>query len=152
MTEIAELTTAFPVGANTTLDQAAMFDLLNVSGGWDQRYRQLLLVAKSIPNIPNELKCPEFEVSGCESKIWLICYYDNNGKFHFAVDSESRIVKALVITILAAVNHESADMICDFQVAYYLDHLGFRQHITPSRANGLLAVWKKMSDFCANYA
>ncbi len=152
MSELSAFTLKYPVGSGTVLDDHEIKRLLNQAGGWDQRYRQLLLLAKSIPSIPDELRKNEFEVHGCESKTWLLCYNDEYGKFHFAVDSESRIVKALAITILAAVNHQPADMICDFQVAYYLEHLGFQQHITPSRANGLLAVWKKMSDFCAVHA
>lgn len=152
MSELSAFVLNYPVGSGTTLDDAEIKQLLNQAGSWDQRYRQLLLLAKSIPSVPDALKHTEFEVHGCESKTWLLCYNDQEGRFHFAVDSESRIVKALAITILAAVNHQPADMICKFQVAYYLEQLGFQQHITPSRANGLLAVWKKMSDFCAVHA
>ena len=134
MSELSAFALQYPVGSGTVLDDTEIKRLLNQAGGWDQRYRQLLLLAKSIPSIPDDLKKKEFEVHGCESKTWLLCYNDKNGTFHFAVDSESRIVKALAITILAAVNHQPADMICGFQVAYYLEHLGFQQHITPSRA------------------
>lgn len=149
MTDFMEFAVQYPVGAGSELDERHIRQLLTDSKSWDERYRQLLQLTKCVPSIPESLRQPNNEVSGCESRVWLLLYRDNSGLCHFAVDSESRIVKALLITLLAVVNHKPADKIQLIQVASYLDGLGFAQHITPSRTNGLQAVWKKMSDFCA---
>lgn len=152
MTELIDYAMQYPVGAGSELDEPHIRQLLADAKSWDARYRQLLQLTKQVPSIPDSLRQPNNEVSGCESRVWLLLYRDNSGLCHFAVDSESRIVKALLITLLAAVNHKPADKIQLIQVASYFDELGFAQHITPSRTNGLQAVWKKMSDFCALFA
>ncbi|ACQ91899.1 MAG: SufE family protein [Tolumonas sp.] len=152
MTELFDFTVHFPVGAGTALDENHVRQLLADANSWEERYRQLLLLAKQVPSVPQLWRHPDHEVGGCESRVWLLLCRDDAGKYHFAVDSESRIVKALLITILAAANHQTADKIHRIQVASYLAELGFAQHITLSRTNGLQAVWKKMSDFCASFA
>jgi SufE protein probably involved in Fe-S center assembly len=152
MTDWIEFTTQYPVGAGTELDEQHIRQLLAGGKSWDERYRQLLQLSKQVPSMPVQWRHPDHEVSGCESRVWLLLCKDESGQCHFAVDSESRIVKALLITLLAAVNHQPADKIQLIQVASYFDELGFAQHITPSRTNGLQAVWKKMSDFCAVFA
>lgn len=149
MTDWIDFTVHFPVGAGTALDEQHIHQLLTGTNSWEERYRQLLQLAKQVPSMPQLWRHPDNEVSGCESRVWLLFCRDESGQYHFAVDSESRIVKALLITLLAAVNHQSADKIQQIQVASYLAELGFAQQITPSRTNGLQAVWKKMSDFCA---
>ncbi len=152
MTEWFDFTVHFPVGAGTALDEDYIRQRLTGASSWEERYRQLLLLAKQVPPVPQPWRHPDNEVSGCESRVWLLLCRDDAGKYHFAVDSESRIVKALLITILAAANHQTADKIHMIQVASYLAELGFAQHITLSRTNGLQAVWKKMSDFCTLFA
>ena len=152
MTDWIDFTAQYPVGAGTELDEQSIHQLLAGAKSWDERYRLLLQLTKQVPAIPTLWRHPDNEVSGCESRVWLLLYKDESGRCHFAVDSESRIVKALLITLLAAVNHQPADKIQLIQVASYFDELGFAQHITPSRTNGLQAVWKKMSDFCAGFA
>lgn len=152
MTDWIDFTLQYPVGVGTALDEQHIRQLLAGAKSWEERYRQLLQLAKQVPVMPSLWRQPDNEVSGCESRVWLLLYKDGAGRCHFAVDSESRIVKALLITLLAAVNHQPADKIQLIQVASYFDGLGFAQHITPSRTNGLQAVWKKMSDFCAAFA
>lgn len=149
MTDLSDLAQHYPAGAGTVLDENYIRQLLTNAHSWEERYRQLLLLTRQVPALPAEWRQTEFEVSGCESRVWLLLYKDHNGLYHFAADSESRIVKALLITLLAAVNHQPADRIQRIQVASYFGELGFAQHLTPSRTNGLAAVWKKMSDFCA---
>ena len=152
MTEWTDFNIRFPVGADTDLDENRIQQLMSDARSWEERYRQLLLLTKNVPSIPNEWRQSGNEVRGCESHVWLLCYKDDAGKFHFSVDSDSRIVKALLITILAAVNHQPADKLQRIQVVSYIDKLGFTQHISPSRTNGLLAAWKIMNDFCSSFA
>ncbi len=152
MTEWADFTLGYPVGAGTDLDENHVLQIMSHARSWEERYRQLLLLTKQVPSVPEIWRHSENEVSGCESRVWLLLYKDDEGKCHFAVDSDSRIVKALLITILAAINHQSADKIQRIQVVSYLDKLGFTQHLSPSRTNGLLAAWKIMNDFCASFA
>lgn len=149
MTDLSDLAIHYPVGAGMALDEHHIRQLLTNAHSWEERYRQLLQLTRQVPAFPPEWRQTEFEVSGCESRVWLVLYKDEEGLYHFAVDSESRIVKALLITLLAVVDHQPADKIQRIQVASYFAELGFAQHITPSRTNGLVAVWKKMSDFCA---
>jgi cysteine desulfuration protein SufE len=149
MTDWSAFTQQYPVGEGSNIDEPVLRQLLKNTNSWEERYRQLLQLSKQVPAIPFAWRQPENEVSGCESRVWLLSYKDDFGKYHFAVDSESRIIKSLLITLLALANHKTADKIQQIQVASYFAELGFAQNISPSRSNGLHAVWKKMSDFCA---
>jgi len=152
MTDWSDFVQQYPVGDDSALDESALRQLLQSTKSWEDRYRQLLQLAKQVPAIPLEWRLSDNEVSGCESRVWLLSYRDSAGKYHFAVDSESRIVKSLLITLLALANHKTADKIQQIQVASYFAELGFAQNLSPSRSNGLNAVWKKMSDLCAEIA
>ena len=97
MTDWIEFTTQYPVGAGTELDEQHIRQLLAGAKSWDERYRQLLQLSKQVPSIPVQWRHPDHEVSGCESRVWLLLCKDESGRCHFAVDSESRIVKALLM-------------------------------------------------------
>lgn len=107
--------------------------------GWDEKYRQIMLAGKSLAKIDDDKKTPEYEISGCESQVWLEITIQQ-GKMQFNADSNSKIVRGLLALIFAALNAQSIEYIQQFDLTDYLQKLGLSRHLSPSRSNGLLAV------------
>ncbi|UTM57868.1 cysteine desulfurase sulfur acceptor subunit CsdE [Photobacterium sp. CCB-ST2H9] len=109
------------------------------AGGWEDRYRQVIQLGKQLPALPDALKEDEVKVSGCESQVWLVKRCEN-GRYHFAADSDARIVKGLICLVLAAYEGKSAEQILGFDIDAYFEQLGLLAHLSPSRSNGLKAI------------
>ncbi|MFU2316101.1 cysteine desulfurase sulfur acceptor subunit CsdE [Rahnella sp. PCH160] len=107
---------------------------------WEDRYRQLILLAKSLPALDISLRTPENELSGCENRVWLGAEKAENGTMHFYGDSEGRIVKGLLAVLLTAVEGKTpADILKRDPLALF-DVLGLREQLSTSRSSGLNAL------------
>ena len=112
---------------------------------WQSKYRVLMTLGKELPAFDSKWQQEEFLVQGCESKTWLLHYQDPLTKQHFwAFDSEARIVKGLIILILAQVNGFTAEELAKATPELLLNELQLQQNISQSRSNGLLAVLNKI--------
>ena len=107
---------------------------------WEDRYRQLILLAKSLPPLDASLKLPENELSGCENRVWLGAEKSEKGTMHFYGDSEGRIVKGLLAVLLTAVEGKTPDEILNGDPLALFDILGLREQLSTSRASGLNAL------------
>lgn len=110
------------------------------AGAWEERYRELIQLGKQLPTIPAEWRGEEQELTGCESQVWLLAMPDADGHWHFAADSQARIVRGLLAVVLAALNHQSTQHILSFDMEGYFDRLQLAKHLSPSRGNGLRAM------------
>ncbi len=110
------------------------------AGAWEERYRELIQLGKQLPAIPAEWRSEEQELPGCESQVWLLAMPDADGRWHFAADSQARIVRGLLAVVLAALNHQSTQHILSFDMESYFDRLQLAKHLSPSRGNGLRAM------------
>ena len=100
-----------------------------------------MTLGKELPAFDSKWQQEEFLVQGCESKTWLLHYQDPLTKQHFwAFDSEARIVKGLIILILAQVNGFTWEELASATPELLLNELQLQQNISQSRSNGLLAV------------
>ena len=90
---------------------------------WEDKYRQLIMLGKQLPALPDELKAQAKEIAGCENRVWLGYTVAENGKMHFFGDSEGRIVRGLLAVLLTAV-----------------EELGLRAQLSASRSQGLNAL------------
>ena len=110
------------------------------AGAWEERYRELIQLGKQLPAIPAEWRGEEQELPGCESQVWLLALPDADGHWHFAADSQARIVRGLLAVVLAAFNHKTAPEIATFDIDAYFATLQLAKHLSPSRGNGLRAM------------
>ena len=108
--------------------------------GWENQYRLIIQLGKLLPALPPELQREEFRLKGCESLAWLKGDSTEDGCWHFACDSDARIVRGLIVIVLAALNHQSAEVIQAFDMEAYFTELGLEKHLSPSRGNGLRAI------------
>ncbi|MEZ8741870.1 cysteine desulfurase sulfur acceptor subunit CsdE [Photobacterium swingsii] len=136
-----------PFGTEITADDIVA--QMQTAKGWEDRYRTVIQLGKKLPVLPDEFKLADLTVSGCESLVWLT--HDNqNGVFHFAADSDARIVRGLITLVLAAYEGKTADAILAFDIDEYFDHLGLIEHLSPSRGNGLKAIVEQIKVTATN--
>ncbi len=107
--------------------------------GWEDKYRQVVQWGKQLPSMPDELKCDQVTISGCESQVWLLSEQQGE-KWYFCADSDARIVRGLIAIVMAAFDGQTAAEITAFDVEAYFSELGLIQHLSPSRGNGLKAI------------
>ena len=108
--------------------------------GWENQYRLIIQLGKLLPALPGEWQQEAFRLKGCESQAWLKGAKSEDGCWHFACDSDARIVRGLIVIVLAALNHQSTAAIQAFDVEGYFTELGLEKHLSPSRGNGLRAI------------
>ncbi|MFM5116058.1 SufE family protein [Aeromonas hydrophila] len=110
------------------------------ASGWENQYRLIIQLGKQLPALPDEWQQEEFRLKGCESQAWLKGEKSEDGCWHFACGSDARIVRGLIVIVLAALNHQSAAAIQSFDMEGYFTELGLEKHLSPSRGNGLRAI------------
>ncbi|WP_429092813.1 SufE family protein [Aeromonas rivipollensis] len=108
--------------------------------GWENQYRLIIQLGKQLPALPAEWQTEDNRLKGCESQAWLKSEKGEDGCWHFACDSDARIVRGLIVIVLAALNHQNAEEIQAFDMNGYFAELGLEKHLSPSRGNGLRAI------------
>lgn len=113
--------------------------LIEQANNWQEKYRQIMLLGKKLPNLADELRHECAQVKGCESQAWLYhCQID--GQHFYLADSDARIVKGLIGLLLVATQGRTSSEIAQFDIAVYFENLGLNGQLSPSRTNGLHAL------------
>ena len=115
------------------------------ANGWQQKYRQIMLLGKKLPVMPDVLKVDDALVKGCESKVWLYIDFDHSeNSLVLAGDSDTRIVKGLLALILALYNGLTPEQATQINAYNEFERLGLISHLSPSRGNGIKAIVDKI--------
>ncbi len=112
--------------------------------GWDSRHREIMLLGKKLPRLDKALRNDNTLISGCESLAWLKAESCIQGVYAFTGDSDAKIIRGLLVIVLAAFNNKTAEQIHQFNINGYFETLGLMQHLSPSRGNGVLAIVEKI--------
>jgi SufS family cysteine desulfurase len=112
--------------------------------GWDLRHREIMLLGKGLTRMDKSLRNENSLIEGCESQAWLVASISEDGIYHFKCDSDARVIRGLMVIILAAYQHKSAEQIIAFDNKSFFDKLGLSQHLSPSRSNGLNSIVEKI--------
>ncbi len=107
---------------------------------WEERYRQLILLSRQLPALPDALKQPSIEISGCENRVWLGSQQQPDGRIHFYGDSEGRIVKGLLAVLLTVCEGKTASEIDKLDPLAIFDVLDLKKQLSASRSSGLDAL------------
>lgn len=110
---------------------------------WEDRYKHLIEIGKSLPPLPKELYDEKFKVRGCQSQVWLHADLTPEKKIRFQADSDALIVKGLVAVLLRVYSDATPEEILKSSPEF-LKELGFEGHLSPSRANGLYAMLRQI--------
>ncbi len=118
--------------------------IFTITKGWDSRHREIMLLGKKLPRLDKALRNDNSLISGCESLAWLKAECNIQGIYSFTGDSDAKIIRGLLVIVLAAFNDKTAEQIHQFNINDYFETLGLMQHLSPSRGNGVLAIVEKI--------
>lgn len=110
---------------------------------WMDRYSLIIELGNSLPPIKEEYKVPEYLIEGCQSRVWLHAQLDDDKKVVFQADSDAIIVKGIIALLIKVLSGHTPNEILDADL-YFIDAIGLKEHLSPTRSNGLLAMVKQM--------
>ena len=126
---------------HTHYTQTQIIDLFKTHKSWEDKYRQILQLAKQLPPMDSQWQIEENRVTGCESDVWLHHHWDEQQQgFIFSATSNARIVKGLLVIILAVYQGANQADINSFDIDGYFAQLDLLKHLSPSRANGINGI------------
>jgi cysteine desulfuration protein SufE len=109
---------------------------------WMDKYEYIIQLGKELPLIEDQYKTEDNLIKGCQSKVWLHADY-KDGKIFFTADSDAIITKGLVSMVILVLSGHSPKDIVDAEI-YFIDAIGLRNHLSPTRSNGLLSMLKQI--------
>ncbi len=109
---------------------------------WMEKYEYIIQLGKEVPLIDEQYKTDEYIIKGCQSKVWLFPEI-KDGKVYFTADSDAIYTKGLVSLMVKVLSGHTAKEIVDADL-YFVDKIGLKEHLSPTRANGLLSMIKQM--------
>ncbi|MGY5355023.1 SufE family protein [Wenyingzhuangia sp. IMCC45467] len=118
------------------VEEFTMFD------DWMQRYEYMIELGKSVPVIDEQYKTDNNLIKGCQSKVWLHSELAGE-KIQFTADSDAIITKGIVAVLLRVFNDQSPKDILEAEMDF-IDEIGLKEHLSPTRANGLVSMIKQI--------
>jgi cysteine desulfuration protein SufE len=118
------------------IDEFSMFD------DWMERYEYIIDLGKSLPLIDTAYKLDENLIKGCQSKVWLYSKLENEHLI-FTADSDAILTKGIVALLLRLFSDQKAEDILAADTKF-IDEIGLREHLSPTRANGLVSMLKQI--------
>lgn len=129
-----------PMTINEIQDQIteefAVFD------DWMDRYNYLIEIGRTLPPFDPGHKTPDFLIEGCQSKVWLYPAF-NGERITFTADSDAIITRGIVALLIRVLTDRTPDEIINAQL-WFIDRIGLKQNLSPTRSNGLLSMMKQM--------
>lgn len=117
---------------------------------WMDKYSYLIELGNELENLDPKDKNDQNLIKGCQSRVWLVADY-KNGKIEFRGESDAVIVKGLVALLLRVVSGRTPKEIMDNDL-HFIDDIGLKQHLSPTRSNGLLAMVKQIRLYAVAYS
>jgi cysteine desulfuration protein SufE len=109
---------------------------------WMDRYNHLIEMGKSCPIIDKKYRTKNYLISGCQSRVWLHASLED-GRIIFTADSDAVITKGIVNLLIRVFSNQSPEDIIDADISF-IDEIGLKEHLSPTRSNGLMSMIKQM--------
>lgn len=109
---------------------------------WMDKYNYIIELGKSLPLIDEQYKTNQYIITGCQSQVWLHASMDGD-KIIFKADSDAIITKGIVNILIRVLSHHTPDEIINTDLNF-VDKIGLREHLSPTRSNGLTSMIKQM--------
>ncbi len=122
--------------------QEEIIEEFSVFDDWLDKYDYLIALSDTLPQIAPEHRTDEFIIRGCQSRVWIDARIED-GKVWFAADSDAIITKGIVALLIRVMNGRTPDEIINTEL-YFVDKIGLSENLSPTRANGLVAMIKQM--------
>lgn len=118
------------------VDEFSMFD------DWMQRYEYIIELGKTLPLIDEKFKTEDNIIKGCQSKVWVHSE-EKDGKILFTADSDAILTKGIIAILIRAFSNQTPQAILEANTDF-VDEIGLKEHLSPTRANGLVSMIKKI--------
>jgi cysteine desulfuration protein SufE len=128
---------------NDIVDEFVVFD------DWMDRYNYLIELSNELPLIDTKKKNNDYIIRGCQSKVWLDTEYAG-GKIIYRADSDAIITKGIIALLIRVLSNRSPQEIMNARLEF-IDKIGLKENLSPTRANGLLAMIKQMKLYAIAY-
>ncbi len=99
-----------------------------------------------MPEFPESEKTPQNLIEGCQSRVWITAEKTTEGRIHFQADSDALIVKGIVALLMRVLDDRTPDEILNADL-YFIDKIGLKEHLSPTRSNGLVAMVKQIHNY-----
>lgn len=117
---------------------------------WMDRYSLLIDYGNSLPEFAESERTERNLIEGCQSSVWITACM-REGKVHYEADSDAILVKGIVALLLRVLNDQTPQDILSADL-YFIERINLREHLSPTRSNGLLAMLKQMKEFALVFA
>jgi len=121
---------------NSIIEDFSMFE------DWMEKYEFIIELGKEVNLIPEQDKSDDLLIEGCQSRVWLKSEV-NNGQMYYFADSDAIITKGIISLLIKVMNGETPSTIAKENL-YFIEKIGLQEHLSPTRANGLLEMVKRM--------
>jgi cysteine desulfuration protein SufE len=128
---------------DTIIEEFSEFD------DWMDKYNILIDLGKELPVINPVFKTKDFLIEGCQSKVWLHPEF-NGDKISFTADSDAIITRGIVALLIKVLSNRTPDEIISADL-YFIEKIGLRQNLSPTRSNGLLAMIRQIKLYAMAY-
>ncbi|RLD29881.1 MAG: SufE family protein [Bacteroidetes bacterium] len=128
---------------NEIIDEFTMFD------DWMQRYEYMIDLGKSLPLIDDQYKTEDNIIKGCQSKVWVHAKMED-GKIIFTADSDAIITKGIIAILIRVFSNQQPKDIIEADTGF-IDKIGLKEHLSPTRANGLVSMIKQLKMYAIAY-
>ncbi len=130
--------------SNTIIDEFASFD------EWLDKYAYIIELGRDCPVIDEKDKTESNLIQGCQSRVWLSCEH-RDGKLWFKADSDAVITKGIISLLIRALDGQTPQDILDADL-HFIDAIGLKEHLSPTRSNGLTAMIKQMKMYALAFS
>ena len=117
---------------------------------WMDKYNYIIELGKELPLIDPQYKTEEYLISGCQSQVWLHPEM-RDGKLYFSADSDAIITKGIVYLLIKVLSGHTPQEILDNDLSY-IDAIGLKNHLSPTRSNGLASMMKQIKLYALAYS
>lgn len=129
---------------NQIIDEFSLFD------DWMSKYEYIIELGKNLPLIDEKYKTEEYKVKGCQSQVWLNAEL-KDGKLIYKADSDAVITKGLIALLIRVLSNQNPEDISRAKLDF-IDMIGMKDHLSPNRANGLMAMINYMKNYALTYS
>ena len=125
------------------IEEFSMFD------DWEERYQYMIDLGKTLPLIDEQYKNDDHIIKGCQSKVWLNAAMEDD-KVVFTADSDAIITKGIIAILIRAFSNQHPKDILESNTNF-IDKIGLKEHLSPTRANGLVSMIKQIKMYALAY-
>ena len=117
---------------------------------WMDKYQMLIDLGNDLEPLEEQYKTEQNLIDGCQSRVWIQCDYVD-GTLVFKAESDALIVKGIIALLIRVLSHHAPQEILDSDL-YFIDRIGLKDHLSPTRSNGLLAMVKQIRAYALAYS